>query len=264
MRFVRLAAAAVCGVVALVAVLPISAQPPVVSGETKIKAGKMLELSVPLAPGESALWDVYPPEKVHYRVFAEPARKDAAGKIVAPATSNLNGAALAGDVYVKVTVFRVEDGGVVAVAKMVPVSFGGQKATPPVPPVPDDGKKKDDKKKDDKKTDPTPQPEAVSLVFAVVEEGTARTTAQAKVMGDVLFWQSLKARGHLYFHYKTTSPELAQLGYLDEMKRAGVTPPALLIMSPLAGGDSAVIRQCSPLPATVADINAAGKKYSTK
>lgn len=231
---------------------------PTVTGETKIKAGKLLELSVPLAPGESALWDVYPPEKVDYRTYTAAATKDAAGKVV-PGKSTLNGTGLAGDVYVKVTVLRVEAGAVFAESKMLPVQFAGQKAAPPRP-VPDDEKAKPKPKP----PEPTPGPEAVQLVFAVVEDGSQRTPDAAKVLGDTKFWQSLKGRGHLYFHYKTTSPEVAGLGYLDEMKAAGVSPPALLIMAPQAGTDTATIRQCTALPKTTAEVDAAGRKYSTK
>ena len=262
MRFARLAALAVGGVVALVMVLPTAAQPPAVQGDTKVKAGKMLRLSVPLALGESALWDVYPPEKIDHDVTTTPAAKDKAGKVT-PGASILRGTALPGEAWVKVTVYRVVPGdppGIVTESKMVQVQFaGGQKVTP----TPDDGKKKDDKKADPP-TPPTPRPEAVSLVFAVVEEGTARTPAQAKVMADVPFWQSLKSRGHLYFHYKTTSPDVKALGYLDEMVAAKVAPPALLIMAPIPGTDTAAIRLCTTLPTTVAEIDAAGKRFSTK
>lgn len=235
----------------------VAAADPLVSGETKVKAGKLLELSVPLAPGETALWDVYPPEKVDYRTYTTAPTKDAAGKVVL-GKSTLNGTALAGDAYVKVTVFRVDGGAVVAGSKMLPVSFGGQKAAPP------DGDKVKPKPEPKPKPNPEPGPEAVQLVFAVVEDGSQRTPDAARVLGDTKFWQGLKARGHLYFHYKTTSPEVAGLGYLEEMKTAGVSAPALLIMAPTPGGDTATIRLCEPLPKSVADVETKGKRFSTK
>lgn len=235
---------------------------PVVSGETKIKPGKMLSLSVELKPGESALWDVFPPDKLDARTYTIPAEKDAAGKELVPARATINAAALPGAYYVKVTVFRVTGNSIVTDAKMMPVTFEGQKVTP------DDGKAKPGpapKPGPTPKPEPTPPtPEAVPLAFVVVESGVARTPDVAKVMGDLAFWQSLKARGHTYFHYKTTSAAVAELGYLDEMKANNINPPALLIMAPRAGTDTAVIRSCKVLPATTAAIDSEGKRFSSK
>jgi len=258
----RVLRAALCAALVLSATA-VLADPPAIVGDTKVKPGKMLRLSVELKPGESALWDAYPPDKVDGATWTRPAVKSADGKSDKPAQSHFNATGL-GTVYVKVTVYKVVpgDGGAPAIvtdAATVPVTFG--QAAPP-PPAPDDGKKKAGPAPQPK---PAPTPDAVPLVFAVVESGPARTPDVARVMGDTLFWKGLKDRGHSYFHYKAESPEAAGLGYLDEMKAQSVNPPALLVMSPVAGSPgTATIRACVALPKTTAEIDAIGKRYSTK
>lgn len=233
---------------------------PVVIGDTKIKPGKMLTLSVELQPGESALWDVFPPDKLDAKTYTIPATKNITGKDI-PATANLNAAALPGTYYVKVTVYRITGNAIITDAKLIPVTFEGQKVTPPPP---DDGKTKPKPVPPTPPVPPAPTPESVPLAFVVVESGVARTPDVAKVMGDSVFWQSLKTRGHSFFHYKTASAALADLGYLDEMKAANISPPALLIMAPRPGTDTATIRACIALPKTTAEIDATGKRFSTK
>lgn len=249
----RVCAAALA--VVLASACLVYAQEPVVTGDTKVEPGKLLRLSVPLAPGESALWDVYPPGAIDHDVTTTPAGKDKEGKTVA-GSSRLRGTALPGDAYVKVTVYRVIPGDtptIVTEAKGLTVTFVGERKAVP-----------DDEKKAGPVPPPAPAPEAVALVVAVVEEGAARTAAQAKVLGDTNYWQNLKTRGHKYFHYKMTSSELAGLGYLDEMKAQGVTPPALLVMAPLPGTDTATVRACEGLPKSTGEIDAVLKRYSTK
>jgi hypothetical protein len=257
--------AATLAAVFVLSAAAVSAEPPVIVGETKVKAGKLLRLSVELKPGESALWDAFPPDKIDVATWTRPAVKGADGKETKPATSVLH-ATGTGTVYVKVTVYRVtvasatDPAAIVTDASTVAVEFaGGQKVTP-VPPGPAPGPSP----KPGPTPPPAPTPENVSLFVAVVEDGPARTADAAKVMGDTLYWQSLKARGHRYAHYKTTSPEVAALGYLDEMKLAGVAPPAVLVMAPIAGTDTAAIRQCFALPKSSAEIDSALKKFSTK
>ena len=259
----RVSRAALCAALVLSATA-VLADPPAIVGDTKVKPGKMLRLSVDLKPGESALWDAYPPDKIDGATWVRPAAKSADGKSDKPASSHFNATGL-GTVYVKVTVYKVVpgDGGAPAIvteAATVPVTFG--QAAPP----PDDGKKKTDPTpKPGPSPKPAPAPEAVPLVFAVVESGPARTPDVARVMGDTLFWKGLKDRGHSYFHYKAESPEVGGLGYLDEMKATGVSPPALLVMSPVAGAPgTATIRYCGALPKATAEIDAIGKRYSTK
>ena len=257
----RVLRAALCAALVLSATA-VLADPPVIVGDTKVKPGKMLRLSVDLKAGESALWDAYPPDKIDGATWVRPAVKSADGKETKSASSHFNATGL-GTVYVKVTVYKVVSGdggapGIVTEAATVPVTFGQAS-----PPPPDDGKKKTNPGPSPKPA-PTPTPENVGLFVAVVEDGVARTPDVAKVMGDTAYWQSLKSRGHRYAHYKSASPEAGSLGYLDEMKATNTAAPAVLVMAPIAGTDTAAIRKCFPLPKTTAEIDAAIKLYSTK
>lgn len=148
------------------------------------------------------------------RAFVLPTRGLAAGKYVFIAVGSLN------DVHVQ---------------KEFAVIVGG--TPPPQPPGPG--------------PQPGPAPVNEPLWVIVLEESSARTPATAKVIADLMFWQSLAQAGHHWaIEDKDTQTQAVQSHYAA-VKAANVSLPALVLVN-----NAGVVRKVTPLPANVADVKA--------
>ena len=133
----------------------------------------------------------------------------------------------------------------------ISISIAGQVVpappTPPVPPIPPGP---------EPPPVPPPGPKAASVWTIIIEESSERTAPIAKVMNDLAYWQSLKAKGHFWRFYDKDSPEAKAKGYAD--KAAAVGLPAVLILDAKTGG----ILKAFKLPATTAEIDVAIKEVT--
>lgn len=101
---------------------------------------------------------------------------------------------------------------------------------------------------------PKPEPKPVNspVKFAVVvEESGQRTADVAKVLGDLVYWKSVEAKGVRFMFYDKDAQWPKQSGYLDAIQRSNLQLPALLLLS--KDGDLVSIGQ---LPKTTKDVDA--------
>ena len=107
---------------------------------------------------------------------------------------------------------------------------------------------------DDKKTDPKPEPKQPVAWVVVVEESGERTAATAKVLGDLAYWQGLKAKGIDWRFYDKDSPDAKVRNFDTFAAEVGV--PAVLFLA----SDGKKVGGFK-LPATVSDIDAKLKEH---
>lgn len=97
--------------------------------------------------------------------------------------------------------------------------------------------------------EPKPKPAPKGPYFLVtVSETSARTPAEAKVLNDVAYWQSLRKSGHDFRHYDKDDATAEAGGYTKVYASLG---SCLVIVT----ADGTLVRKV-PLPKTVADITA--------
>lgn len=99
------------------------------------------------------------------------------------------------------------------------------------------------------KPEPKPLPKVDVAWVVIVEETDARTAATAKVLGDLAYWQGLKARGIDWHFYDKDSPD-AKVRNFDTFA-AEIGLPAVLLLA----ADGKKVGGFK-LPATTADIDA--------
>lgn len=130
------------------------------------------------------------------------------------------------------------------IRRTLDVDAGDGPRPPPVPPDPKPVP-----------PDPKPKPPTGEVAWLVVVEETAqRTPATAKVLGDLAYWQGLKARGVEWRHYDKDAPEAKSRNYSQFADESGL--PSLLLLTK-TGERLKVVR----LPATTAGIDSLLKEF---
>ena len=101
----------------------------------------------------------------------------------------------------------------------------------------------------DPKPQPKPEPLAGVAWAVILEESAQRTPEIAAVLGDLKYWQGLKAKGIDWRVYDKDSPDAKSKGFLEFAAPVGL--PALLLMD----ATGKVLRGVK-LPATTAGVDA--------
>jgi len=112
---------------------------------------------------------------------------------------------------------------------------------------------------------PIPQPQADKLWIVVLEETADRNTAVGRVLGDLAFWQSIKALGHKYQFFDQNNPGTVAQSYVAKFgeintariiaKKEPLKMPVVFFVDPTKPIETNVL-SCVPLPATTADVRA--------
>lgn len=102
---------------------------------------------------------------------------------------------------------------------------------------------------------PTPKPVPKGPYFLVtVTETSARTVAEAKLLNDVAYWQSLRTSGHDFRHFDKDDATAAKGGYTKAYAELGSCLVIVTADKPDEKGGSLVRKV--PLPKTTADVTA--------
>lgn len=106
-----------------------------------------------------------------------------------------------------------------------------------------------------------PTPTVSHLYFGIVKDPRNLTVAQATLIGDTLFWDSLKTRGHEWDAWNNDSPRAKELGYVQAATSSGIPLPVIVVMDKDKGGKPLDV---IALPADKTGVSALEAKYTGK